>query len=236
MKEKILLPGSGRQIEYTLKLPELVNPSILVIGSYSEVPALMLKEKFNSTVEIIVEDTDSFMNTNLILPGDGSVKTSMMSFDITDFNPSAFDLVYAQASISGDRRNKIVKEIKRILKPGGYLSVGEIVTLQKEIPPFVSNIFASSDLSPLFAEEINGYYTARNFKVIEEADLTSTLKEYYGRSADRLYDVKAEMDEDEKKYYKKLLNKVSHETNAYLKLGAEKFIGFKYLLLQKGEN
>jgi DNA-directed RNA polymerase subunit N (RpoN/RPB10) len=36
----------------------------------------------------------------------------------------------------------------------------------------------------------------------------------------------------EKSYYKKLLNKISHESNAYLKLGADKYIGFKMLILK----
>jgi len=236
MKDKILLPGLGKQLEHTLNKLELENPSILVVGSFGAVPALRLKEKFNSRVEIIVEDTDSFLNTNLIMPREGDIKVSIMSFDITDFDPATFDLVYAQASISGERRNKIVKEIKRVLKPGGFFSVGEIVTLQKEAPPFVSNIFESSDLNPLFTDEINNYFTSRNFNIVDEADLTATLKEYYRSSAIKLEDARLQMYENEKSYYKKLLNKISHETNAYLKLGAEKFIGFKYLLLQKGEN
>lgn len=236
MKEKILLPGSGRQIESTLNKLNLENPSILVMGSFSGTIALEFKERFNGPVDLIVEDTESFMNTNLILPPGCGIKTGMMSYELTDFDRESFDLVYAQASVSGIRRNKIVKEIKRILKPGGYFSVGEIIKLKKDVPPFVSDIFENSELDPLFAEEINGYYTQRAFSIVDEADFTGTLKEYYRKSAVQLDDAKSQLNENEKKYYKKLLNKISHETNAYLKLGAEKFIGFKYLLLQKGEN
>lgn len=236
MDEKYFLPGSGKQVEFTLKQVELVNPAILVIGSFSGNIALRLADNYDSNVDIIVEDTESFLNTNLILPSAGRVKTSVMSYEITDFNTASFDLVYAQASISSDRRNKIVKEIKRILKPGGYFSVGEMVKLKKEVPPFVDNIFSGSLLDPLLAEEAAEYYTKRNFTVIEETDLTSTLKEYYMESAGKLNDVLYDLSENEKKYNKKLLNKISHETNAYLKLGAEKFIGFKYLLLKKEEN
>lgn len=234
MNQKVFLPGSGKQLELTLNKAELNNPAILIAGSFSGTIAVQFKEKFNSEVSIIVEDTESFLNTNLILPPNSNIKTSIMSYDITDFDAASFDLVYAQASISNDRRNKIVKEFKRILKPGGYFSVGEIVKLKEEIPPFVDNIFSGSQLEPLFTEEIAGYYSKRNFNVLEEVDLTETLIEYYKTSADKLYDAKMELSENEKKYNKKLLNKISHETNAYLKLGAEKFIGFKYLLLQKG--
>ena len=37
----------------------------------------------------------------------------------------------------------------------------------------------------------------------------------------------------EKSFYKKLLSKISHESNAYLKLGADRYIGFKMLILKK---
>ncbi len=236
MNDKIFLPGSGRQLECTLNSVKVEKPAVLVIGSFSAAAAKKLASHFGTEVNLIVDDTESFLNTNLILnPGD-AVKSSFMSYELTDFDSSVFDLVYAQASISGIMRNKIVKEIKRILKPGGFLSVGEIVKLKKDIPPFVNNIFLDSELDPLFTGEINDYYTKRNFTLIEEADFTDTLKEYYRTSAARLEEARAELTENEKKYNKKLLNKISHETNAYLKLGAEKFIGFKYLLLQKGEN
>jgi len=235
MNEKIFLPGAGKQIEFTLKKLSLDNSRILVIGSFSEQIAISLAEEFNSSVNIIVEDTQSLLNSNLVVGSNGKIITSIMNFDLTDFDKHMFDLVYAQASISNDRRNKIVKEINRILKPGGYLSVGEVIKLKNEVPPFVNDIFSGSLLEPLFADDISKYYTSRKFSVIEEEDLSSTLAQYYMNSADKLDDALMLLKENEKSYYKKLLNKVSHETNAYLKLGADKFIGFKYLLLQKGE-
>ncbi len=61
-----------------------------------------------------------------------------MDFSITDFNDAVFDIVYAQASISSKMRNKIIKEIKRILKPEGILSVGEITSLKSSPPIFVN--------------------------------------------------------------------------------------------------
>lgn len=236
MNEKIFLPGSDRQIDITLNLLLPENPRILVLGSFSENIAILLAGKFNSVVNLIVEDTDSFLNASLSVGSNEKIKLSIMNYDLTDFGKGEFDLVYAQASVSDKRRNKIIKEIKRILKPGGYFSLGEIVKLAKEVPPFVENIFGSSLLDPLFKDDLLNYYTGRNFSVVDEKDFTSTLREYYKNSADKLNDAMDELTENEKKYHKKLLNKISHETNAYLKLGAEKFIGFIFLLLQKGEN
>jgi len=90
---------------------------------------------------MIVNDYDSLINARLNLIKDSKVLVKMMDFDNTDFDAEVFDLVYAQASISLLNRNKIVKEIKRILKPEATLCVGEITALDRDFPPFVRNIF-----------------------------------------------------------------------------------------------
>jgi len=159
-----------------------------------------------------------------------------MDFEITDFEDSSFDLIYAQASISSLNRNKIIRELKRILRPGGYLCVGEIVSLKNDIPQFVKDIFDSSDLLPTFIGDFEKYYIDRNFEVIARYDLSKTLQDYYSKSASLLKNAKGNLDDKEKSYYKKLLNKISHESNAYLKLGGDKYIGFTAALLKKGEN
>ena len=231
---KILLPGLDKQISFLKKNLTSEVKTALVIGSASEVPAEIISKRFNCNVEIIVEDYESLLNSKLILGKESNIKVRIMSFDATDFDSFTFDLVYAQASISSTKRNKIVKEINRTLKPGGYFCVGEIVALNKSVPMFVQNIFDSSDLLPLFNNDLNIYYLERKFKLTGSIDLTNTLKEFYLLNADLLKSSKGELTQQEKSYYKKLVNKISHESNAYLKLGADKYIGFITLLLQKG--
>src|SRR3989339_1438185 len=123
----IFLPGQKRQYNFFLKNYTRKPQSILVIGSSSEQIATLLSEKFNTPVDLIVEDYESLMNSKLVLSGESSITVRIMNFDSTDFSNEQFDLVYAQASISLTNRNQIVKERKRILKPGGYFSVGETV-------------------------------------------------------------------------------------------------------------
>ena len=77
-----------------------------------------LSNHFDTSVELIVEDYDSLMNSKMILESSPRVNVRLMDFEVTDFNDSSFDLVYAQASISLTKRNKIVKEIKRLAKTG----------------------------------------------------------------------------------------------------------------------
>ncbi|MBI5730534.1 MAG: methyltransferase domain-containing protein [Ignavibacteriales bacterium] len=232
-KNKILLPGLEKQINFLRKnLTSEIN-SALVIGSASEIPAEIISKNFNCNVEVIVEDYESLLNSKLILRDASKINIRLMGFEATDFNSSSFDLVYAQASISSTKRNKIVKEINRTLKPRGLFCVGEIVALNKDIPRFVQDIFDSSDLLPLFNNDLTKYYLGKNFTLNGSVDLTNTLKEFYLLNADMLKSSKGDLTQQERSYYKKLLNKISHESNAYLKLGADKYIGFVALLLQK---
>jgi len=43
------------------------------------------------------------------------------------------------------------------------------------------------------------------------------------------------LDTGEKSYNKRILNKISHESNAYLNLGGSLHIGFKLIMARKNE-
>ncbi len=235
MKEpqNIFLPGGFKQFRI-LKTKYILNDkNVLVIGSGSEKIAEKMIESGASSVMMIVNDYDSLINSRLNISKDNKVIVKMMDFDNTDFEAEKFDLVYAQASISLLNRNKIVKEIKRILKPEATLCVGEITSLTKDYPPFVRNIFDTSNILALVNDDCGSYYTERNFSVLYEEDLSSSLQSFYENTAKGLDDKIYTLTDKEKSFYKKLLNKISHESNAYLKLGADRYIGFKMLILKK---
>lgn len=229
----ILLPGLDEQLSFLRKNTAIQINQALVIGSGSEKIAKQLSKIYSCEVDLIVENYESLLNSKIILGEPEKIKPSLMNFEITDFDSSHFDLIYAQGSVSLTNRNKIIKEIKRILKPGGLLCVGEIVSLKKEIPSFIKNIFDSSNLLPLFVDDLEKYYAARKFKVVSQQNLSETFREYYLQSAALLKGIETALTDQEKSYYKKLLNKVSHESNVYLKLGGNKYIGFISLLLEK---
>jgi hypothetical protein len=46
-------------------------------------------------------------------------------------------------------------------------------------------------------------------------------------------DMTSSLSNEEKSYHKKMLKRISHESNAYLKLGGNKFIGFISVILRK---
>jgi len=225
-KKEILLPGGDSQLRYTLGNIEIKGKKALVLGSGSENIALEILNKDADSVELIVEDYESLLISQLNLNDVDSITPKLMNFELTDFAIDTFDIVYAQASISNKRRNKIIKEVKRIIKNDGVLIVGEIIKLEKDIPQFVSDIFEQSDLEPLFIDELKNYYTSRSFEIQDVVDYTKTLREYYSFNLDKLKSSVSELTENEKSYYKKLINQISHQSKAYLKQGADKYIGF----------
>jgi len=229
----IFLPGLDNQIRFVRRQLELEGKSSLTIGSASEGIVKVFADETNTLAELIVEDYSSLLNSRLLLGEDKSVNVRLMDFEYTDFEDSTFDVVYTQGGISNPRRNKIVKEIKRILKPGGIFCVGEVVSLAEDLPQFILDIYEATELEPLQLTKIEDYYAERNFEIIEKKDLSFTLKDYYSKN---LYELKKsvnEMAENEKSYYKKLIKMISHEAKAFLNEGADEHIGFYSLILKK---
>jgi len=229
----ILLPGLNEQINFLLKRLNLSDLNVLVIGSGSGVLFNKLSKKSSKRIEVIVEDYEALINFKMLIGKNDKVQVRIMSYESTDFENEQFDLVFAQASISNYERKNIIKEVKRILNPNGILCVGEIVKLQEEIPSFVNDIFNSSDIDPLKIDTLENFYTDRNFELIDSINLSHTLKEFYSIISEKLKSKSGGLSDSERSYYKKVMSQIKHESNAYLKLGADKFIGFKTLILKK---
>ncbi len=230
--ELILLPGTDQQLKFFINNSGIKDKSILILGSNSEKIAQKLTS-LGAKVSLILEDNDSLLNSRLILTENKDINLKLMEFTNTDFNDESFDSIYAQASISNSRRNKIIKEIKRILKPEGLFCVGEIVSLNKNVPSFVKDVWNASNIIPLDIYELNEFYTSKGFNIALERDLSKTLKDFYTGIQRQLNVQDDVMDEDERKSYKKLIKKINHESNVYLKLGGENFMGYKILILRK---
>ena len=208
---KIFLPGLGQQLQRLIETVSIKDRNILLIGSGTiEIAKRMLLQN-PKKIEIIVEDYEAFIACSLAM--DAELKklfeVKVMDFESTDYRNEVFDLVYAQASISNPRRKKILKEIKRILKPDGIFCIGEIIKLENEIPIFVKDIFESSDLEPLFVGEIREYYKNQSFEYIDQFDLSKTLKRFYETGSEHIYKVE------------------------YLSEDADRDIGFIFLILKK---
>lgn len=233
MKSIIFLPGLNQQINFLLNRINLLDLTCLVIGSNSEEVAKIIQHESQKSVEIIVEDYDSLMNSKFSLNSENSISVKMMAYDATDYSNEKFDLIYAQGSVTDKRRKNITKEIKRILKPSGYFCLGEIVKLENQIPTFVSELFERSNIDPLEKNNFQKYFLERKFELIDSIDLSASLKEYYKNNLKLLAEKVKTLSSNEKSYYKKLVNQIKHESNAYINLGADKYFGFHAMLLKK---
>ncbi len=229
----VFLPGLDNQIRFLKRRIELKGKRTLTIGSASEEIVKLLASETELKAELIVEDYNSLINSRLLISEEKNTIVKLMDFEVTDYNNEEFDVVYTQGGISNPRRNKIVKEIKRILKPEGIFCVGEVVSLQEELPNVILDIFDSSELEPLASNKIEDYYRERNFEVVEKKDLSFTLSDYYTKNLYELKKSVVNLEENEKSYYKKLINMISHEAKAFLNQGADEYIGFYSLILKK---
>ncbi|NNG26573.1 MAG: methyltransferase domain-containing protein [Ignavibacteriaceae bacterium] len=230
---KIILPGSEKQLEHLESKIEIPGKDVLIIGTGSEEIAVYLKIRSAASVKIIASDYESVMNSRMILPKETEISVSMMDFEHTDFTARSFDLIYAQASVTSYSRNKIIKEIKRILKTDGFFCTGEITCLKSPAPVFIKEMWDAGDILPLESNEITAYYEERKFKIIDEKNLSHTLTDYYQKNHKLLKAKLPMLTESEKSYYKIILNRLSHESNVYLKQGGKDYIGFTSIIMRK---
>jgi SAM-dependent methyltransferase len=228
----IFLPGSGKQFNHLKTIVSLKEKDILIIGPNCKKIAQMFLNAEAKDVTVILDEYDSLLNARYLLKNNEKISVRLMDFSSTDFNDDVFDIVYAQASISNKLRNKIIKEIKRILKPEGILNTGEIISLKSSPPKFVNDVWESGNILPLNSDDINKYFEERKFEVVDTLDLSAHLKEFYLESKNLLSNNIDSLSENEKAYYKKMLKRMSHESNAYLKLGGKDYMGFTSIIVR----
>ncbi len=229
----VFLPGLDNQVRFARRRLKLEGKRVLTLGSASESIAKLFAKESGEKAELIVEDYNSLINSRLLVGEGKNVSVKLMDFEVTDYDKEEFDVVYTQGGITNPRRNKIVKEIKRILKPEGIFCVGEVVSLQEDLPQFILDIYDSSELDPLLVDNIESYYTERNFEILESKNLSFTLTDYYSKSLFELKKSIVDLSEKEKSYYKKIIKMISHEAKAFLNQGASEYIGFHTLILKK---
>lgn len=230
--QTIFLPGGVKQFVHLITSVNLAKTNVLIMGSNTNQLAKLFLDEGAASVSIIVDDHDSLIQLRYLLQNDKNISLKLMAYTKTDFEDLTFNLVFAQASVSSKRRNKIIKEIKRILKPRGYFNIGEIVSLKDNTPVFVKDIWDAGNIDPLNTKNINDYYESRGFEIVSVKDLSDQLKEYYIISKN-LLDMSSTLSNEEKSYHKKMLKRINHESNAYLKLGGNRFMGFTSVILRK---
>lgn len=233
---KIFLPGTDKQVLSFLKTIEIKNKSVLILGSGSEEIAKIFHNEEAKEIYLITEDENSLVQSRFLLSKIKEINVRLMDYENTDFNTGKFDIVYSQGSTGTKYRNKIIKEIKRIIKPEGVFCVGEIVSLTEGAPSFVKDIWVKSDLAPLNRKAFINYYLSKGFEMVLEQDLSGTLKDFYSRAKKLLSETSKDFSNEEIKNHKQIIKMYTHEANAYLELGGDKYIGYGMLILKAISN
>lgn len=227
-KISIQLPGGIKQFEHLQEQSSITGNHSLIIGTGCESIAQKLLRYYDDVI-IITDDYGSLIQSRMQIGNDNKINIKMMEYSHTDFSDELFDLIFAQASLTVPTRKNIIKEIRRILSPDGLLCVGEIVALREPVPAFVNDIWKSNGLEPLTSSQIINFYLGNQFELVSERDLTDTLKEYYKNALNIFSKTSKDQIKEDKKYF----SRIKHESNAYLKLGGDKYMGFKSLILRK---
>jgi SAM-dependent methyltransferase len=222
----LLIPGGNEQFKHLLELKPSQCKNALIIGTGCEPIAKKLSNYYED-VNIITDNYDSLIQSRVRVGN--KIKIKLMDYSRTDFAYDYFDLIYAQGSLTLPARKNIIKEIKRILSAGGLLCAGEVIILKEPVPAFVKDIWDRNGLLPLTSSQIVNFYLNNGFELISEKYLTKTLKEYYTKVKNMISGISKSEIEENKKYF----SQIKHESNAYLKLGGDKYIGFKSLIMRK---
>jgi ubiquinone/menaquinone biosynthesis C-methylase UbiE len=228
LKDNIQLPGGNSQLEHLLEENISKGSHTLIIGTVSDSIVKKLLEYFTD-INIISDNYDSLLKIRMKLKDYTSIKIKLMDYANTDFEHKYFGLIYSQGSISVPNRKNILREIKRILSDGGLISIGEIVSLKEPVAGFINDIWERSGLEPVASSGIKQYYESKGFEIISEKDLSETLRDFY----EKIRSAVLKADKDEKEQDKKYFSRMKHESHTYLKLGGDKFIGFKSLIMRK---
>lgn len=224
--EKILLPGLDKQLGFTLKNIETAGKKILVAGESAEYLAHKLAMSSGNQVSHIVSDHDALLSAKLKRPDGSDVNLKLMAFDATDFKDKTFDIIYSQGILSSAEQKSIIKEFRRILVGGGIVVTGEFIKKTPETPVFIADLFSANGLKLRNEEELLTFYTERNFSLLQKIDLSSTLTPYYKEVNDLLKSSTKTLSSSEKSFHKKIIHKISHECNIFLKMDGLKHVGF----------
>ena len=231
--QPVLLPGLDDQSVFLFTNCDVSEKKVLIIG-YGCVPiAKKMLSKGAASVEVIIADEEQMLADRLLGSGTENLRIRFMDFHNTDFKDDVFDIVYAQASVSTSKHLKILKEIKRITKPQGFICLGEVVQLTDEVTLSVRHVWEKTNVTLRKIPVIQNDYKETGFEPVVETDLSFTIKYVYKKLLRSMNDTLPEMSEAEKKALKKDIKTYRHEANTYLQFKGDTYTGFIAFLLRK---
>lgn len=212
------LPGGEKPVQFLKSQTDLRGKSVLITGG-GTIPMAQQLKQWGAEPSIIVEHEEDLLELRVLAAGAFPIK--FMLYEKTDFEQHSFDVVFSQAALSIPNRGPILKEFKRILKPGGLLCSSEIVSLTDPLPGFVSDMLERAGIHTLILESFLPTYETAGYILQQMKRDNAALKDYYRffKNVNK-YHPASGLDG----YTKKLLKRAGHEATIFMKLGGEKHL------------
>ena len=230
--------GLGR-IKYTREafqmLPSLDDPLILDVGCGRGEPTLELARLSQGRIvglDIHASSLDILAGKIVEAGLSDRVQAVMCSLFDMSFPDESFDVIWAEGSVFVIGFERGLREWRRLIKPGGFLAIHEMVWLRSDPPP-----------------EIHGYWKARypeittvpeNLRRISDSgyDLVGHLElpedawwtEYYGPLETRIRELGAKYAGDPRSLA--VLDREQREIDLFKK--CQKWYGSAFFVMQKG--
>lgn len=238
-----LLPGGAAPARFFINeislggdgtfFPDLSKTTLLILGSgFTMLLPLFEKVGFGS-IHAACDDNEEIFGYKANTPKEKQVPVLFVDYASLDHKPESFDFVFCQATLASGYRNKLIKEIKRILKPGGLLITSEVICAKKPAPTFLNDILSGSGQDPLYSDEFESYYTSRKFELLNSADFTDELDEFYITWYKKLENSLKSASSEKRQEIRKEFAGEKHEITTMVKGGALKFLEFKTRILRK---
>lgn len=227
------LPGGDSPVKFFLKeFPER-DCSLLILGNgFPQLVPFFVDAGFSS-VKAASDDNTEVFEYKANTPKEKQIPSLCVDYASLDYKDESFDHVFCQATLTLSGRNKLIKQIRRVLKPGGHLTTSEILCNKKPAPTFLNDIWAESGQDPLYTDEFEPYYTSRGFIIKSSADFTNDLDEFYIKSYKLLESSLKSLPADKRVQFRKDFVQEKHEITSLVKGGALKYMNLKTMILQK---
>jgi SAM-dependent methyltransferase len=227
------LPGGASPIKFFLKETLCSQKSLLLLGNGFAQIVPFVEDKGFSSISAASDDNTEIFEYKANTPKERQIHSLFVDYESLDYKKANFDFVFCQATLSKAGRAKMLKEIKRVLKPEGVLITSEIVCIKKPAPIFMNDIWIKSGQDPLFLDEFESFYTSRGFNLLGSADFSDDLDDFYIKYYKLLESNLKAMSAEKRIQFRKDFVQEKHEITTFVKGGALKLINFKTLILQK---
>ncbi|MDX9758563.1 MAG: methyltransferase domain-containing protein [Bacteroidota bacterium] len=224
--------GPDLSRELVERVPEEVrrdaDASLLLMGCRQGENALALAGCFDGRIVGIEEDSESVFYAKMaaaemkLAP---RVSLQFMAPVATNFRPGQFTVVLLEGVLSSYPPGKVIKEVLRVLAPGGWLLASDSCWLEEDVPTFARDVWESPDHKVLTPPAVRALLEERGVEVLALEDRSDVLDPFYRQFHDTVRGI-AKSRFEGMKHQKALVKHYKHEIDVYRKHGGARYMGY----------